>query len=85
MTPELFRQTWTRDKESLSPLSPGSLTSLNLAQPTIDFLTTAGLPFNAAPFLSFVQDKAAGFNTINKLTNHFDFLEPGYGRYIVIG
>jgi len=85
MTPEQFRQIWTANGDNLSPLNPDNLVGLNLKPTTVDFLTFAGLPFDAAPFLSFVQNKADSYNTINKLTRHYDFLEPEYNRYVVIG
>ncbi len=85
MTPEQFRHIWTANEDNLSVFSTVSLVGLNLKQPTIDFLTVAGLPFDAAPFLSFVQNKADSYNTINKLTKHYDFLEPEYDKYVVIG
>ncbi len=85
MTPEQFRQIWTANEDNLSPLSLDSIVGLNLKPSTVDFLTIAGLPFYAAPFLSFVQNKADSYNTINKLTKHYDFLEPEYDKYIVIG
>lgn len=85
MTPEQFRQTWIANEDNLSPLSPDSLVGLNLKPSTVDFLTRVGLPFEAAPFLSFVQNKADNYNTINKLTKHYDFLEPEYDKYVVIG
>ncbi len=85
MTPEQFRHIWTANEDNLSPLSTGSLVGLNLKQSTIDFLTVTGLPFEAAPYLSFVQNKADSYNTINKLTKHYDFLEPKYEKYVVIG
>lgn len=85
MGPEQFRQIWTANGDNLSPLNPDNLIGLNLKPSTADFLTLAGLPFDAAPFLSFVQNKADKYNTINKLTNHYDFLEAEYDKYIVIG
>ena len=85
MTPEQFRQTWTAYEDNLSPLDPNSLVGLNLKLSTIEFLTLVGLPFDAAPFLSFVQNNADRYNTIDKLTKHYSFLEPEYDKYVVIG
>lgn len=85
MTPEQFKQIWTSNEDNLSPLSSDTLVGLNLKQSTADFLTIAGLPFDAAPFLSFVQNKADSYNSINKLTMYYDFLEPQFDKYIVIG
>jgi hypothetical protein len=85
MTPEEFKQIWTNEEEELSQLNLESLKGLNLLPATVDFLTIAGLPSDAAPFLSFIQDKEEDYNTINKLTGHYDFLGPEYDRYVVIG
>ena len=85
MTPKQFRQTWTIDGDSLSPFSPNCLVGLNLRPSTCNFLTIAGLPFDAAPFLSFVQNNTGSCNTINKLTTYYKFLETQYDKYVVIG
>lgn len=85
MTAEQFKQIWTTKEDNLSALKTYALSELGLKKSTVDFLTIAGLPFDAAPFLSFVQDKAANYNTINTLTKHFDFLDTAYDKYIVIG
>ena len=85
MTPEQFIHKWTANEDNLSPLNPESLVGLNLKQSTVDFLTVAGLPFDAAPFLSFVQNNANSYKTIEKLTKHYDFLEPEFDKYVVIG
>lgn len=85
MTQEQFRQTWTSNEDNLSPLSPESLVGLNLKPETASFLTNVGLPSDAAPFLSFVQNNSDGYITINKLTQYYDFLEPDFEKYVVIG
>jgi hypothetical protein len=85
MTPEQFRQTWTAYEDNLSPLDHNSLVGLNLKSSTIEFLTLVGLPFDAAPFLSFVQNNADRYNTIDKLTKHYSFLELEHDKYVVIG
>lgn len=85
MTPAQFIQSWTIDGAALSPLSYESLVNLNLQPATAEFLTQAGLPEDAAPFLSFVQSNAQRYNTINKLSAHFDFLEPEFDQYVYIG
>ena len=82
MTPEQFRNIWTKNGDTLSPLPSDRLVGLRLLPETIDFLTIAGLPFDAAPFLSFVQDKD---DSIRKLTNQFDFLGADYEKYLIIG
>lgn len=85
MTPEEFKNIWTKNGETVSPLTPSRLQGLKLLPSTIEFLTISGLPFEAAPFLSFAQDKDDIFDGINKLSDQYDFLESEYDKYIVIG
>lgn len=85
MTAAAFKNSWTANGESLSPLSPHRLDGLNLLPSTAEFLIHTGLPEDAAPFLSFVQDNDEILNGINKLSDQYDFLGPGYESYIVIG
>lgn len=85
MTTEEFKNTWTKNGDALSPLTPSRLTGFNLQPATVKFLTTSGLPFDAAPYLSFAQDKDDIFYGINKLTDQYDFLESEHEKYVVIG
>ncbi len=85
MTTEQFKTTWTSIEDNLSVLKRENLVDLNLSQSTIDFLTTCGLPNDAAPFLTFCSDTDDIFEGINKLTNQYDFLEPEFDKYVVIG
>lgn len=82
MTPEQFKNIWNKNEDSLSPLSIDRFGGMNLLPETINFLTIAGLPFEAAPFLSFVQDRD---DSIRKLTDEFDFLDIKYEKYLIIG
>jgi hypothetical protein len=52
---------------------------------TATFLKTLGLPKDAAPFLSFSNDNDEIYEGFLKLTDYFDFLEPDFEKYIVIG
>lgn len=83
MTPQDFKTTWTNEEETLSPLSPNRLKGLGLKKETIDFLSIAGLPDEAAPFLSFDQDSDE--DGICKLSDLFDFLPKFFKNYISIG
>ena len=85
MTPLEFKNKWTTDTDSLSPISLDRLKGLNLRQSTIDFLNTAGLPDSVAPYLSLVKDTSDLFDGINKLTKQYDFLEKEYDSLVVIG
>ena len=52
---------------------------------TIDFLTQAGLPVDAAPFLTFVDNSEDKYQGIARLTDQYDFLEEEFKKWIVIG
>lgn len=85
MSPEEFKNTWNKADDTLHPFCLETLQDLNLNPATIGFLTMAGLPADAAPFLSFVQDKAELYNSIGKLTRYYNFLPPEFAKYVVIG
>lgn len=85
MTPQEFRSIWTKNGDILSPLSSRRLKGLKLLSSTSEFLASAGLPPDAAPFLSFAQDKDDIYFGINKLTDQYDFLDSRYEKYVVIG
>ena len=85
MTPQEFRIIWTSTGDTLSPLSESRLFELNLKRRTIDFLTQAGLPVDAAPFLTFADSSADKYKRIVRLTEQFDFLEEEFKKWIVIG
>ena len=80
-----FKDKWVNEDEDLCPLSEARLINLNLQAATIEFFIAAGLPNNAAPYLSFVKDSRDIYDGINKLTTQYDYLEPEYAKYIVIG
>jgi len=83
MTPRDFKTTWTNEGETLSPFDPNRLKSLGLKKGTIDFLSIAGLPDDAAPFLSFDQDSDE--DAICRLSDQYDFLPRFLKHYISIG
>ncbi|HWI94430.1 MAG TPA: SUKH-4 family immunity protein [Flavisolibacter sp.] len=85
MTPQEFRGIWTKNGDILSPFSLQRLKDLKLLPSTSEFLVSAGLPPDAAPFLSFAQDKDDIYFGINKLTDQYDFLDSEYEKYVVIG
>src|SRR5690606_25890025 len=45
----------------------------------------AGLPIDAAPFLSFVDNSQDKYKGMFRLTDQFDFLEEEFKKWIVIG
>jgi hypothetical protein len=85
VTPQEFRGIWTKNGDILSPFSLQRLKDLKLLPSTSEFLVSAGLPPDAAPFLSFAQDKDDIYFGINKLTDQYDFLDSEYEKYVVIG
>lgn len=85
MTPEEFKRKWTDAGDVLSPIAGGSLEELGLKTGTKAFLINAGLPIDAAPFLSFVTDTDDLIYGINKLVKQYDFLESEFEKYVVIG
>jgi len=84
MSPQEFKNNWVC-KGVLSPLQLSRLTQFNLKPETIEFLTTVGLPTDAAPFLSFVEDSQDKFKGIARLKEQYDLPEPELEKWIVIG
>src|SRR5688500_10923073 len=85
MTPQEFKKIWESTGELLTPLTPGRLAGLGLSTRTTEFLTQAGLPLEAPPFLSFVDYSQDKYKGIARLTDQYDFLEDELGKWIVIG
>lgn len=85
MKPQEFRKYWTANGDTFSQLKVEKLQEFYLKQATVEFLTMAGLPNEAAPFLSFVNDTDDIFYGISKLTTQYVFLEPEFVKYVVIG
>src|SRR5918993_2007769 len=85
MTPQEFKTIWTSTGDILSPFTSARLLGLNLKPKTIEFLTEAGLPDGAPPFLSFADNSQDMYKGIAPLTGQYDFLEEEFKRWIVIG
>ena len=85
MKAEEFKQIWTSKDDNLNPISIDRLNGLGLSEKSIEFLKNAGLPKSAAPFLSFATDSDDIYKGIHKLTEFYEFLEPEFQKYIVIG
>jgi len=87
MTTSEFKIAWAQYSGDLRPISIPTLEKFNLSPSTMEFLNLSGLPEDAAPFLSFVSDTDSKnkYDSIDFLTNWFDFLSPEYSKYIVIG
>ena len=85
MTAQEFKAIWSASDDNLNPLSLKRLTSFSLKPSTIEFLTEAGLPTDAAPFLTFVKNSSSKYNEIDRLTEVYDLLEDDFRKWIVIG
>jgi hypothetical protein len=87
MTPENFKESWNNLDEPLFPISFERLTRFGLLPLTMEFLSIAGLPKYASPFLSFSNGSDDIYYGINKLTDQYAFLKDAleYEKYIVIG
>ncbi len=86
MTPQDFKNTWTgTNDDSLIPLSEERFKGLKLRQETIDFFMVAGLPENAAPYLTFVKNTSDLYDGINKLTKQYEFIDQSYDKFVAIG
>ncbi|MEP0034303.1 MULTISPECIES: SUKH-4 family immunity protein [Flavobacteriaceae] len=85
MKPEEFKNIWTLEENNLNSISQEKLNGLGLSESSIEFLVKSGLPDSAAPFLSFSKDSNDVYDSVQKLTTIYDFLEPEFEKYIVIG
>lgn len=86
MTLDEIKNTWTSTGDKLTRISAETLSGLNLHPDTIKFLTTVGLPKEAAPFLDFAKDKNYDYDGINTLSKHYELEPPeDFERFIVIG
>jgi hypothetical protein len=85
MTAEQFKVKWSSIEDNLSQIPFDILALFELSPATCNFLNKSGLPNQAAPFLSFCNATDDKFHGINKLTYQYDFLEPYFEKYIVIG
>ena len=82
MTPEEYFTNWTKNGDKLLPLNRQKLDELNLQSFTISYLEV-GLPEDAAPYISFVDDSEHLYNGIAKLEDQYDF-DFEHNKYVVI-
>jgi hypothetical protein len=81
MTASEFRQLWETQGDQLVVFSPASLQSVRIKEDSSKFLLVAGLPRDAAPFLSFDTTKAGPLPTVEDDWH----LGPNYRCFRVIG
>lgn len=85
MRPQEFIERWGPDGDPCIVLSQERLQKINLKASTAEFLAVAGLPQDAAPFLSFGELNEASSPFGLKLSAVFDHLGGEYERFIVLG
>jgi|RhiMetdeSRZDD1v2_1073273.scaffolds.fasta_scaffold15468_10 SUKH-4 immunity protein of toxin-antitoxin system len=85
MTAKQFKKAWVEHDDNLSPISAQRLGKLGLSKHTFEFLEKAGLPEDAAPFLSFCVDSDDIYYGISKLNEQYDLPETDFEKYVVIG
>jgi hypothetical protein len=85
MLPQEFIEKWGSDGDPCIVLSQGRLQKIKLKASSAEFLAVAGLPQNAAPFLSFgeMNEESSPFGL--KLSAVFNHLGEEYERFIVLG
>lgn len=78
MTPEDFKWLWEADGEQLVPIPAAELASIEMPASTREFLALAGLPEEAAPFLSFSpSSRGQALDSIRTAMNRPDVLVVG--------
>jgi hypothetical protein len=77
---DLIKQ-WNVEGEPLQPFPSAALTHPRLSDETRTFLSAAGLPEQAAPFLSFLRSPA----TLQTPNQYFRISVKGLDDYLVIG
>lgn len=85
MRPQEFIERWGPDGDPCIVLSQERLQKINLKASTAEFLAVAGLPQDAAPFLSFGELNEASSPFGLKLSAVFEHLGGEYERFIVLG
>lgn len=82
-----FQTAWTEEDDNLQPILTQTLNKFTLTREAYDFLNICGLPEAAAPFLNFNSDYHPNdlYSSMGLLTEWFDFLEPEYNKYVVVG
>ncbi|HRO99395.1 MAG TPA: SUKH-4 family immunity protein [Flavobacteriales bacterium] len=85
MTPQEFKARWGSEGEPCITLGSERVRRLSIKASTAEFLSIAGLPQSAAPFLSFGEPKEESSPFGLKLSEVFDHLDEEFERFIVIG
>lgn len=85
MSPQEFKEKWGTQGEPLLTLGHERLSHLSIKASTAEFLSSAGLPQSAAPFLSFGELNEESSPCGLKLSAVFDHLGGEFERFIVLG
>jgi SUKH-4 immunity protein len=91
ITPDDFRIAWTEQGETLVRYSKDALSGVPIPDDAVQFLARAGLPDQAAPFLTFrapisgpLQSAASMFGLSRRLEDRFAIGSNGSGDPIVV-
>jgi hypothetical protein len=82
ITPQEFLDRWDKETYGLVEYDEQIIHSLSLAPETKKFLTEAGLPESASPFITFESSNDSGGH---RLTEKYEDADAGYRGYIYVG
>lgn len=82
ITPQEFLDSWDKETYGLVEYDNKAIDSFSLSQESKDFLSKAGLPESASPFLTFECTAKGGGG---RLTEKYDDSDPLYSKYIYVG
>jgi hypothetical protein len=85
MTNAQIQSYWVSESQEVIVYSPDILEPLTLQKHTQDFLSTIGLPTEAAPFLSFSANTQGKWNSISRITDIDAALDSSFANLIQIG
>ncbi|MET4108814.1 SUKH-4 family immunity protein [Hymenobacter sp. UYP22] len=81
MTIAEIKEYWAAQGQSTSTFTSVQLPDADLSSSTRQFLEEAGLPIDAAPFLSFANQDDPPY----LISTQYDFLPASFERYVCIG
>ncbi len=85
MTNSEIKDYWLSEGQEITIFSPAILQPLLLQEHTEKFLSTVGLPSEAAPYLSFSTNTQGSWNSIARITDIDTALNSSFKNLIQIG